>query len=59
MSEEELDETYTLTCATLTEAGEAGKELFLCRLALLLMHQIDDPARIRLAIAEARDVLAH
>jgi hypothetical protein len=54
MTDEELDAAYTDACRALTEAGEARGELFLARLALALMHELDDPARIARAVAAAR-----
>lgn len=53
MTEAQIDEVYTEACRTMTTLGEAKTELFLARLALLLMHEVDDAARIRAAIAEA------
>ena len=43
------------TCNAVTAVGEAQSELFLARLALLLMRELDDPPRIREAIAAARE----
>lgn len=57
MNAEELDELYTQACHAMTHAGQAKTELFLSRLVLLLMHEIDDPQRIRRAIAEAGEGL--
>ena len=57
MNPEELDELYTQACHAMTEAGQAKTELFLGRLVLLLMHEIDEPQRIRWAIAEAGEGL--
>jgi hypothetical protein len=58
MTDEELDAAYTEVCRALTdegEAGGAGAERFLTRLVLLLMHEVDDPARISRAVAAARE----
>jgi hypothetical protein len=57
LTEQELDEVYTRTCYTLTELGEAQSPLFLARLALLLMKEVGDPARVRTALEAARDGL--
>ena len=57
MNEQQLDEVYTETCNAVTAAGEANSELFLARLTLLLMKELDDPARIRAAITAAREDL--
>jgi hypothetical protein len=54
MTDEQLDAAYTEVCRALTDAGEARGELFLARLALALMHELDDPARIARAVAAAR-----
>ena len=59
MNDRQLDELYTQTCHAMTAAGKAKTELFLARLVLLLMHELDDPARIRGAIeAAARGIEA-
>ena len=55
MTDEQLDAAYTDVCRALTDAGEAGAERFLARLVLLLMHEVDDPARIARAVAAARE----
>jgi hypothetical protein len=54
MTDEQLDAAYTEVCRALTDAGPARGELFLARLALLLMHEVNDPARIARAVAAAR-----
>lgn len=54
MTDEQLDAAYTEVCRALTEAGEARAELFLGRLVLALMHELDDPERIARAVATAR-----
>jgi hypothetical protein len=53
MTEQQLDELYTQACQTMTVLGAEKTELYLARLSLLLMQALDDPARIRSAIAEA------
>lgn len=55
MNEEQLDEVYTLTCRAMTDAGADKTELFLGRLVLLLMHEVDDVERIKRAIAAASE----
>jgi hypothetical protein len=53
MSEEDLDVLYTQTCRALTSVGPERSELFLARLALLLMHEVGDFERVQAAIAAA------
>ncbi len=53
MNEEELDEAYTAFCRMLTTQGESLALLTLGRFALLAMHEIGDPARIRELIETA------
>jgi hypothetical protein len=53
MSEEELDVLYTQTCRALTSAGPERSELFLARLALLLMNEVGDFGRVQSAIMAA------
>lgn len=57
LSPDELDEVYTRACTVMTELGEARTELFLARLALLLMKEIGDAARVDAAITAARSGL--
>ena len=57
MTEEQLDELYTRVCRTMTAAGEENTELYLARLVLLLMHEIDDSKRIERALAAAAEGL--
>ena len=57
MTEEDLDELYTQTCRAMTSAGADKTELYLARLVLLLMHEIDEPQRIRRALAAAGEGL--
>lgn len=54
MTDLELDEVYTETCRALGAVGKPQAELYLARLALLLMLRVDDAQAIRTAIAEAR-----
>jgi Protein of unknown function (DUF2783) len=54
LTAEQLDEVYTRACRAMTELGEARGELFLARLALLLMKQVGDADRIAGAIDTAR-----
>ncbi len=53
LSPDELDEVYTRACAAMTELGETRTEIFLARLALVLMKEVGDAARIEAAIAAA------
>ena len=57
LTDQELDEVYTRACYVMTELGEARTPLFLARLALLLMKEVGDPARIRLAIEGAASAI--
>ena len=57
MTEEDLDELYTRACRAMTGVGEANTELYLARLVLLLMHEIDEPQRITRALAAAEEGL--
>lgn len=54
LTDQELDDVYTKACYAMTELGEARQPLFLARLALLLMKDVGDAARIRAAIESAR-----
>jgi hypothetical protein len=54
MTDDQLDAAYTALSCALTDAGAERGELVLARLALLLMHELDDPARIMRAIETAR-----
>jgi hypothetical protein len=53
LTDQDLAEVYTETCQHMTEAGEARTPLFLARLALLLMKEVGDAARIRAALQGA------
>ena len=54
LTAEQLDDVYTRACHAMTELGQAGGELFLARLALLLMKEVGDAPRILAAIETAR-----
>jgi hypothetical protein len=53
MTEQDLDELYTQLCRRIEAAGEGRGELYLARLALLLMGEVGDRARIERAIIAA------
>jgi hypothetical protein len=53
LSPQELDDLYTDLCYRMTEAGEAKTPEILARLALLLMNEVGDAARVRRAIDDA------
>ena len=55
---EELDHVYTETCRTMTALGPDQAELFLARVALLLMKELGDSDRIVAAIDAARKSVA-
>ena len=50
MTEQELDEVYTRVCRKIEAAGAGRTELYLARLVLLLMGEVNDRARIECAI---------
>lgn len=52
MTDSDLDLVYTTLCNTLTQQGEAQASLYLARLALLCLTELDDPRR-GLALIEA------
>lgn len=54
----QLDELYTDLCYRMTRAGDAATAEILARLALLLMHEVGDAARIAAAIDSALDGFA-
>jgi hypothetical protein len=58
LNPEELDDVYTRACYAMTELGEAKGELFLARLALLLMKEVGDAPRILAAIDAANEGMA-
>ena len=45
MTDSDLDLVYTTLCTTLTLEGEAQASLYLARLALLCLTELDDPRR--------------
>lgn len=53
LTPEELDETYTHACQTMTGLGADKTELFLARLCLLLMKQVGAATPILSAIDAA------
>ncbi|MDP9878006.1 hypothetical protein J2W25_002310 [Variovorax boronicumulans] len=53
LAPQELDDLYTDLCYRLARAGEPATAQILARLALLLMHEVGDAARVRAAIEEA------
>ena len=57
LSPEELDEVYTCACNAMTVLGVTRTEIFLARLALLLMKEVGDAARVEAAITAARSGL--
>jgi len=59
MNAQELDESYTRLCYALTDAGEQQTPLILARLALLLMQEVDDAARVARAIDAALEGVRH
>jgi hypothetical protein len=54
MTDSELDLVYTTLCKTLTTAGEARAPLYLARLAMLCLTELDDPQRGLSLIEAAR-----
>jgi hypothetical protein len=58
MTESELDDLYTQLCRTMTDLGEARAPLFLARLALLALDEIDDTAAAGRLIAAASEGLS-
>ena len=59
LTDHELDEVYTRACYAMNELGESSTSLFLARLTLLLMKDVGDVGRIRVAIEAARSDLSH
>jgi len=53
LSAQELDDLYTDLCYRMARAGEAATPQILARLALLLMHDVGDAARVRQAIVQS------
>ncbi len=54
MTDHDLDEVYTRLCRSIDAAGAGNHESYLARLALLLIGEIDDRARVEQAIDAAR-----
>ncbi len=54
---DQLDHVYTEACRSMTALGADKTELFLARLALLLMKEVGDSARILGAVEAARKSL--
>ncbi len=54
LTPDQLDHVYTEACRSMTALGADKTELFLGRLALLLMKEVGDSARILDAVAAAR-----
>jgi hypothetical protein len=57
MTDSDLDLVYTTLCNTLTHEGEAQASLYLARLALLCLTELDNPRRA-LALIEAAKLRA-
>lgn len=57
LNPEELDHVYTEACRSMTALGADKTELFLARLALLLMKEVGDSARILDAVEATRKSL--
>jgi hypothetical protein len=55
MTAQELEDVYSALCYRLTAVGEANTPMVLARLALLMMHKIDDAAAIAALIDDASD----
>ncbi len=53
LAPQDLDDLYTELCYRMARAGEAVTPQILARLTLLLIHEVGDPERIRLAIRAA------
>lgn len=54
MTDSDLDLVYATLCNTLTTAGEAQAPLYLARLAMLCMTELDDAQRALSLIDAAR-----
>ena len=54
MTDSDLDVVYTTLCKTLTTEGEAQAPLYLARLALLCMTELNDAQRALSLIEAAR-----
>lgn len=53
LSAQELDDLYTELCYRMSEAGDAATPEILARLALALMHEVGDAAKVRQAMEAA------
>jgi len=53
LSSRDLEDIYTELCYRMSERGDEAIPEILARLVLTLMHQIDEPERLRRAIDEA------
>lgn len=53
MNANDLDELYALLSQAMTRVSAPARELFLARLALLLIAGSEDPAGVARAIADA------
>lgn len=54
MTDSDLDRVFTALCQTLSAEGEAGAPLYLARLALLCVTELDDAQRALSLIEAAR-----
>ncbi|TDY21676.1 hypothetical protein B0G81_1905 [Paraburkholderia sp. BL6665CI2N2] len=54
MTDSDLDLVYTTLCKTLTNEGEAQALLYLARLAMLCLTELDNPQRALSLIEAAR-----
>jgi len=54
MTDSDLDRVYTALCQTLSAEGEADAPLYLARLALLCITELDDAQRALSLIEAAR-----
>lgn len=54
MTDSDLDRVYTALCQTLTTEGETQGPLYLARLALLFITELDDAQRALSLIEAAR-----
>ncbi|REE21920.1 hypothetical protein B0G71_5113 [Paraburkholderia sp. BL27I4N3] len=52
MTDSDLDLVYTTLCKTLTNEGEAQAPLYLARLAMLCLTELDNP-QLALSLIEA------
>ncbi|MFM0339689.1 hypothetical protein [Paraburkholderia fungorum] len=59
MTDSDLDLVYTTLCKTLTTEGEAQTPLYLARLALLCMTELDDTQRALALIDAAKLPASH